>query len=244
MTSSELHAVMTGGFATIAGSVFALYVMFGIDAGHLMVASVMAAPCGLMVAKVLWPETEPSETMGRVVAVDDAQTRACNVVEAASNGAIDGLRLALNVAAMLIAFLGLVAVADWALQSFGTSLGGILGAAFWPIAAVMGIPFDEVPLLARLLGTKLALTELVAFKELGELVANGAVSERTRVIASFALCGFANVGSVAIQIGGLGAVAPERRTEIARLGFRAMFAGAVATCMTACIAGVVIDVGE
>ncbi len=241
MTKSELHAVMTGGFATIAGGVFALYVGFGIDAGHLMVASVMAVPAGLICSKLLWPETEESETRGQVVM--HSEKTASNVVEAAAVGAGDGLKLALNVGAMLIAFLGLVEVMNAALGLFfaDLTLASILGVVFWPIAAVMGVPFDEIPMLAELLGTKIVLTELVAYQELGTMKAAGQVSERTLRIASFALCGFANVGSVAIQIGGLGAIAPERRGDLSRLAFRAMFAGALATCMTACFVGVLTE---
>ena len=254
MTQSELHAVMTGGFATIAGGVFALYVGFGIDAGYLMVASVMAVPAGLVCSKLLWPETEESETMGKVVHA--GPKTASNVVEAAASGASDGLKLALNVGAMLVAFLGLMAVVNWMLggadrlwmtwiegraaDDIATaevlSLDRILGWAFSPIAAVMGVPWDDVPQLAELLGKKLILTELIAYQELGTMQAD--LDPRTVRIASFALCGFANVGSVAIQIGGLGAVAPERRADLARLAFRAMFAGAIATCMTACLSGV------
>ncbi len=243
MTLSEIHAVMTGGFCTIAGGVFVIYVSFGISAGHLMVASVMAVPAGLICTKMLWPETETSETMGRVVHAAD--TGATNVVEAAANGALDGLRLALNVGAMLIAFLGLVAVIDW-LFAFvpwvggeHLSLGKVLGWLFYPIAAVMGV--EDVGRLAELLGTKIVLTELVAYKELADLVGSGQVTARTSMIASFALCGFANLGSVAIQIGGLGAMAPERKSDIARLALRAMVAGALATCMTACVAGFLRD---
>jgi CNT family concentrative nucleoside transporter len=249
MTTSELHAVMTGGFATIAGGVFALYVGFGVDPGLLIVASVMAAPAGLMVSKLLWPETGVSETIGRVAFA--TERTAGNVVEAAANGALDGLRLALNVAAMLIAFLGLVAAIDWILGPIGVlfgfaaeqplTLGWLFGRMFWPIAAVLGAPSGEVTLLAELLGTKLALTELVAYQKLGPMIQSGEVSARTAMLASFALCGFANVGSVAIQIGGLGGIAPERKGEIARLAFRAMFAGAITTCMTAALAGVVRD---
>jgi CNT family concentrative nucleoside transporter len=258
MTTSELHTVMVGGFATIAGGVFALYVGFvgGADeaaraqiAGHLMVASVMAVPAGLLCSKVLWPETGAPETLGRVVAPD--AERHGNVVEAAAAGAGDGLKLALNVGAMLIAFLGLVAVLDW-LLAFGPartvagvedpvpvlSVRTVLGWACWPVAAVMGVPAAEIGTLGQLLGTKIAMTELIAYSDLGEMVKAGTVSPRTRMIASFALCGFANFGSVAIQIGGLGAIAPERRSDLSRLGLRAMFGGAIATCMTACVAGV------
>ncbi len=242
MTMSELHAVMTGGFATIAGGVFAIYVGFGIDPAHLMAASVMAAPAALVCSKLLWPETEASETMGRVVRSDERG--AGSVVEAAANGAADGLRLALNVAAMLIAFLGLIAVLDWLLGHFGglfgddtLSLGRVLGWVFSPIAAVMGVPAGEITALGQLLGIKLAATELIAYQQLAALQEAQALSPRTILIASFALCGFANFGSVAIQIGGLGALAPERKADVARLALRAMVAGSIATCMTACLAG-------
>ncbi|MBL8749725.1 MAG: NupC/NupG family nucleoside CNT transporter [Planctomycetes bacterium] len=243
MTMSELHAIMVGGFATIAGGVFALYVGVGIAAGHLMVASVMAVPAGLICTKMLWPETEQSHTMGKVAKIETDVYG--NVVEAAAAGAGDGLKLALNVGAMLIAFLGLVAVLDWLLEflPWGWSVKSILGVVFWPIAAVMGVPFHEVPVLAQLLGTKIAATELVAYSDLGPMIQQHAITPRTAMIASFALCGFANVGSVAIQVGGLGALAPERRGDLAKLGLRAMFGGAIATCMTACVAGVLASEG-
>ncbi|MBM4063276.1 MAG: hypothetical protein FJ265_19590 [Planctomycetes bacterium] len=162
------------------------------------------------------------------------------MVEAAAAGAGDGLKLALNVAAMLIAFLGLVAVLDWLLAflPWGLSVKTILGWLFWPIAAVMGVETGEITTLSQLLGTKIAMTELMAYSDLGPMVAQHTITPRTAMIASFALCGFANIGSVAIQVGGLGALAPERRGELARLGLRAMFGGAIATCMTACVAGV------
>ena len=238
MTKSELHAIMVGGFATIAGGVFALYVGFGVDPGHLMVGSVMAVPAGLICTKMLWPETETSETMGTVTRIETEAYG--NVVEAAAAGAGDGLKLALNVGAMLIAFLGLVAVLDAGLGLVDArwSVQGALGLVFWPVAAVMGVPWQEIPLLAELLGTKIAVTELVAYSKLGPMVTAHEVTPRTAMIASFALCGFANIGSVAIQVGGLGAIAPERRGDLAKLGLRAMFGGAIATCMTACVAGV------
>lgn len=238
MTLSELHAIMVGGFATIAGGVFALYVGFGIAPGHLMVGSVMAVPAGLICTKMLWPETEASETMGRVARVEGAGHG--NVVEAAAGGATDGLKLALNVGAMLIAFLGLVAVLNWMLAWLpgDLSVQRLLGWLFWPIAAVMGVAWGEIDALAQLLGTKIAVTELVAYSQLGPMIAEKSISPRTAMIASFALCGFANFGSVAIQVGGLGAIAPERTRDLARLGLRAMFGGALATCMTACVAGV------
>jgi CNT family concentrative nucleoside transporter len=240
MTTSELNTVMVGGFATIAGGVFALYVGFGISAGHLMVASVMAVPAGLICSKMLWPETETPDTLGKVARIETEPH--ANVVEAAAAGAGDGLKLALNVGAMLIAFLGLVEVMNWTLSVLPgeqpPTVQWVLGVVFWPVAAVMGVSWDEIPLLAELLGTKIAVTELVAYGKLGPMIEQGLVSPRTAMIASFALCGFANFGSVAIQVGGLGAIAPERRADLAKLGLRAMFGGALATCMTACVAGV------
>jgi CNT family concentrative nucleoside transporter len=241
MTLSELHAIMTGGFCTIAGGVFALYVGFGVEAGHLMVASVMAVPAGLVCTKILWPETEESETMGTVART--AKSEAKTSVEAAANGAVDGLKLALNVGAMLIAFLGIVAVINWVLGEVPMwgddplSLERILSWLFAPVAAVMGVPAGDIMNLSELLGMKIVLTELIAYQGMGEMVAAGEITPRTKMIASFALCGFANLGSIAIQIGGLGAMAPERKSEIAKLAVRAMWAGAVATCMTACLAG-------
>ncbi len=235
MTLSEIHAVMTGGFCTIAGGVFVLYVQFGMEPGYLMVASVMAVPAGLICSKMLWPETIVSETMGKVLRTPASESG--NVVEAAADGALAGLRLALNVAAMLIAFLGLVAVVNWLLAPY-LELGQILGWLFYPLALVMGVEMQDVPLLAELLGKKIVLTELVAYQDLGAMVKAGQVGPRTELIATFALCGFANLASLAIQIGGLGAMAPERKSEFARLGMRAMFAGALATCMTAAMAGI------
>jgi CNT family concentrative nucleoside transporter len=200
-------------------------------------------PAGLICTKMLWPETEPSQTMGTVSTVEKAPYG--NVVEAAAGGAGDGLKLALNVGAMLIAFLGLVAVLNAALGQINGdwSVEGALGLVFFPIAAVMGVPWAEVPVLAELLGTKIAVTELVAYSKLGPMIDAEQVSPRTAMIASFALCGFANFGSVAIQIGGLGAIAPERRSDLAKIGLRAMFGGALATCMTACVAGVLASEG-
>lgn len=242
MTISELHAVMTGGFATIAGSVFALYVMFGMEPGYLIVASVMAAPAGIVVSKMLWPETERPETLGRVSV--SVERTAGNVVEAAANGALDGLRLALNIAAMLIAFLSLIAVLDAVLGWLGSgvgwelSVGRVLSWIFWPVAAVMGVATEEIHKLAELLGTRIAVTELIAYKQLGAWVEAGEISPRTTMIATFALCGFASFGNLAIQIGGLGGIAPERKSDLARIGLRAMVAGAITTCLNACVVGV------
>ncbi|MEO0481851.1 MAG: nucleoside transporter C-terminal domain-containing protein [Planctomycetota bacterium] len=254
MTRSELHAVMTGGFATIAGSVFGLYVGFGIDPGLLVVASVMAVPAGIACSKLLEPETEQADTMGRVDV--HIEKTASNVVEAAANGASDGLKLALNVAAMLVAFLGLVGVIDWifeagangywlilsggdemAPEGYAPTLESILGSILAPFAWLLGVPWAESEAVGSLLGKKLVVTELFAFKDLGEMQKANELSDRSIRIASFALCGFANVGSVAIQVGGLSSIAPDRKADLAGIGFRAMFAGALATCMTGALAG-------
>lgn len=247
MTGSELHAIMVGGYCTIAGGVFALYIGFGVDPGHLMVASVMAVPAGLVCTKVLMPEVEESETMG--VVVDLAKSESGSVVESASTGAIDGLKLALNVGGMLIAFLGLVAVVNWALggvvlqsgpggePTLRLSLELILGYVFYPIAYLIGAETGQTMQLSELLGLKIVATELVAYREMDSMVKAELITERTRLLASFALCGFANLGSVAIQIGGLSAMAPNRRSEIARLAVKAMWCGALVTCMTAAMAG-------
>ena len=253
MTRSELMALMVGGFATIAGSVFAVYVSLGIDAGHLVSASVISAPAALLVAKLMVPETEVPATLGRVQM--EVEKNAGNVLDAAAQGALDGLRLALNVAAMLIAFVALVAMVDallgllggwiggWFEQSWEWSLSAMFGYVFAPFAWLMGIPWGESLRAGELLGTKMALNEFIAFAKLAEWSRPNSevvLSERTRVILTYALCGFANFGSIGIQIGGIGGIAPERRLELARLGFPAMLGGTFAMMMTACVAGLLI----
>jgi len=244
MTESELMAVMTGGFATIAGGVFAMYVGFGVPAGHLLVASVMSAPAALVMAKVMVPETEESVTKGTLKAA--VPRTSANVVEAAANGALMGLQLALNVGAMLIAFLGILAVLNaglgWVGREAGVqlSLERVLGWVFSPFAAMMGVPWGEVPKVGGLLGTKIAANELVAYGRLTEPAFRHALSERSFLIATYALCGFANFGSIGIQLGGIGGIAPSRKSDLARLGLRAMLAGAFASWMTACLAGVML----
>lgn len=253
MTRSELMTLMTGGFATIAGSVFAVYVSFGIDAGHLVSASVISAPASLLIAKLMIPETEPTATLGRVsVAVEKTHS---NLLDAAAAGALDGLRLALNVAALLIAILALVAMVDAALglvggwvggwfgQSWEWSLSAIFGYVFAPFAWLMGIPWRECLLAGELLGVKMVLNEFIAYSTLGEWSQPGSgveLSERTKIILTYAICGFANFGSVGIQIGGIGGIAPERRADLAKLGIRAMLGGTFAMMMTACVAGLLI----
>ena len=243
MTKSELSAVMTGGFATVAGGIMAVYVSMlektipGI-AGHLLAASVMSAPAALVIAKIIYPETEESETMGDIkVTIEKTDA---NALDALGRGATDGLKLAANVAAMLIAFVSVVAMFNFLLGFFDTSLQEIMGLFFKPLAWTMGVPWAEAQTMGTLMGEKLALTELIAYKDLLIYTQNGDISQRTAIIASYALCGFANFGSIGIQIGGLSGIAPSRRKDVALLAFKAMVGGALASWITACIAGLLI----
>ena len=258
MTQSELMAMMTGGFSTVAGGVLIMYIGYGIDAGHLLAASVISAPASLLIAKVMIPETEEPETAGSRVALAPADTT--NLVEAATHGASEGLKLALNVAAMLIAFMGLIALLDfllsrsslWAMNSLigmtaseGVTLSMIFGWCFSPLAWLMGIEWKECFAAGQLLGLKVAANEVLAYAELGKWMDDKSgdlpqLSRRTITILTYALCGFSNFASIGIQVGGIGGLCPERRPELARLGLRAMFGGMLACCMTACIAGAVI----
>ena len=262
MTISELMAVMTGGFATVAGGVLAAYVgllkgVFPDIAGHLIAASVMSAPAALVIAKVMCPETEVSETAGSLgVEIDQPDA---NVIDAAARGAYEGMKLALNVGAMMLAFIALIALAnaliglpfglynDWmGLEGSAAieplTLQRILGWLFWPFAFLIGVPAAECASVGTLLGEKLVLTEFIAYLHLYESLSEGvaALSPRTVVITSYALCGFANFGSIGIQLGGIGGIAPERRHDIARLGLRAMFGGLLASLMTAAVAGMLL----
>ena len=245
MTLSELHAVMTGGFATIAGGVMAAYISFGVPAQHLIAASVMSAPAALAISKLLYPETEKSLTAGEVeVKVDQVYA---NAVDAATSGASDGLKLAANVTAMLIAFLGLLAFFNALLGWFGglislpqLSLELILAYLMAPVAWLMGVPWADCAEVGVVLAKKTILTEFIAYLDLMELVKQQAISERSQIISTYALCGFSNIGSIGIQIGGIGAMAPQRQGDLARLGVRAMIAGSLACFMTACIAGMLI----
>ncbi|MEG4302621.1 NupC/NupG family nucleoside CNT transporter [Microcoleus sp. D3_18a_C4] len=245
MTLSELHAVMTGGFATIAGGVMAAYISFGVPAQHLIAASVMSAPAALAISKLLYPETEKSLTAGEVeVKVEQVYA---NAVDAAASGASDGLKLAANVAAMLIAFLGLLAFFNALLGWFGglislpqLSLELIFAYLMAPVAWLMGVPWADCAEVGIVLGKKTILNEFIAYLDLMELVKQQAISERSQIISTYALCGFSNIGSIGIQIGGIGAMAPQRQGDLARLGVRAMIAGSVACFMTACIAGMLI----
>ena len=242
MTKSELMAVMTGGFATVSGGVLAIYVSWLTDiqgiAGHLLAASVMSAPAALVVAKIIYPETEESQTMGDVN-VNIEQTN-INAMEALSNGATDGLKLAANIAAMLIAFISFVAMVNYFLSFGGTSMEEIFGFIFRPLAWTMGVPWNEAQLVGMLMGKKIVLTELVAYGDLQNLIRDGMISERSAVISTYALCGFSNFASIGIQLGGIGAMAPERKKDLAKLVTKAMFAGAIASWLTATIAGLLL----
>ena len=242
MTKSELMAVMTGGFATVAGGILAIYVMWLADipgiAGHLLAASVMSAPGALVMAKIIYPETETSETMGEMkITIEQKNT---NAMEALGDGATIGLKLAANVGAMLVAFVSLVAMINYLLGFAGTSMETILGFIFKPLAWTMGVPWSEAGTLGTLMGEKIVFTELIAYGHLKELMSSGAISDRTAIIASYALCGFANFGSIGIQLGGIGGMAPERKKDLAKLVTKAMIGGALASWLTATIAGLLI----
>ena len=242
MTKSELMAIMTGGFATVAGGVLAIYVMWLTDipgiAGHLLAASVMSAPGALVVAKIIYPETESSETIGDLKI--NIEQKSTNAMEALGDGATSGLKLAANVAAMLVAFVSLVAMINYLLGFAGTSMESILGFIFKPLAWTMGVQWSEAGTLGTLMGKKIVFTELIAFGDLKELMSTGAITDRTAIIASYALCGFANFGSIGIQLGGIGGMAPERKKDLAKLVTKAMVGGALASWLTATIAGLLI----
>ena len=242
MTKSELMAVMTGGFATVSGGVLAIYVSWLTDiqgiAGHLLAASVMSAPAALVVAKIIYPETEESQTMGDVN-VNIEQTN-INAMEALSNGATDGLKLAANIAAMLIAIISFVAMVNYFLSFGGTSMEEIFGVIFRPLAWTMGVPWNEAQLVGMLMGKKIVLTELIAYGDLQNLIRDGMISDRSAIISTYALCGFSNFASIGIQLGGIGAMAPERKKDLAKLVTKAMFGGAIASWLTATIAGLLV----
>jgi CNT family concentrative nucleoside transporter len=233
MTESELMTVMTSGMAHVSGGIMAAYILFGIEAQHLLTAVIMTAPGTLMMSKMFVPETEVPETMGTVKLV--VERTDVNVIDAAGRGTGEGLSLALNVGAMLISFLALIALVNALLGIAGLSLQQIFGWVFAPVAWSMGVPWRDAPTIGNLLGTRMALNELVAYSQLGPLKAT--LDPRSFTIATFALCGFANFSSIGIQIGGIGALAPTRRHDLARLGLRAMFAGTLANFLTATIAG-------
>jgi CNT family concentrative nucleoside transporter len=249
MTMSELNTVMTGGFATVAGGVMAAYVAmlatwFPQIAGHLLAASIMAAPAGIVVSKMLFPETEEPETRDSLDF--DIEDDSVNVIDAAAGGATEGLKLALNVGAALIAFLALIALVNgllgWGLGLVGVegiTLEVILGWVFAPVAWLMGVPTQDISTIGTLFGVKMVANEFVAFQMLSDILSGGGnLSPKSIIIATYALTGFANFSSIAIQIGGIGGIAPERRHDLSKLGMRAMLGGTVATWMTASLAGV------
>jgi CNT family concentrative nucleoside transporter len=267
MTRSELLTIMVGGFATIAGGVLAGYIAMGVPAGHLIAASVMSAPAALVIGKILYPELEHSKTAGDVK-LPDVEVGG-NVIEAAANGITDGLKLAVNVGAMLLGFIALIAVLDlllnWAdsiidgallggayvsygsgglspavgeyLGYFPGSLQTLFGTVLRPLAWLMGVPWADAASVGNLLGIKLSLNEFVAYGTLGSYIQQGVIGERAVIISTYALCGFANFSSIGIQLGGISAVAPGRKADLAKIGLKAMFGGALASWTTATIAG-------
>ncbi|KGN01673.1 Na+ dependent nucleoside transporter domain-containing protein [Clostridium novyi A str. 4570] len=243
MTKSEIMTIMVGGMATVAGGVMAGYVAMGINASYLLAASIMAAPGGLMISKILYPQTEKTETGGDVKI--DIEVQSSNVVDAASTGASEGLSLALNVGAMLLAFIALVALVNAIIAFFGglfgmpqLSLGWILGRVFSPLAFVMGIPTQDILTAGNLFGTKVVLNEFVAYAEFAKIM--NTLNPKTVMILTYALCGFANISSIGIQIGGIGGLAPEKRKDIAGLGVKALIGGLLTTCLTGTIAGILM----
>jgi CNT family concentrative nucleoside transporter len=243
MTKSELMCLMTGGMATVAGGVLAAYVGFGIDAGHLLAASVMSAPAALVCSKLMVPELEDSVTAG-VVKVDLPKVSA-NVVDAAATGASDGLKLAVNVAAMLLAFIALIAMLNGILGGIGNLFGFpslsfelIMGYLNAPIAWLLGCPWEDCFKVGAILGKKLVLNEFVGYLDL--IAAKAQISERSTILATYALCGFSNFSSIAIQLGGIGTMAPEKRHVLAAYGMKSLIGGTLACYMTACIAGLFI----
>ncbi|MFO0690707.1 MAG: nucleoside transporter C-terminal domain-containing protein [Myxococcota bacterium] len=247
MTRSELFSFMTVGMSTIAGSVLVAYSMIlgpGY-AGHLVVASLLSAPAGLVVAKLMVPETEVPQTRAGAELADESSAH--NLVDAAAEGGLMGLRLALNIGALLVAFVALISLANHAIGALGGLVGApdatlqsILGWLLSPVAFLMGVPWSDAREVGGLVGVKTIVNEFIAYQELAALAKAGAVSERSAVIAAYALCGFANFGSLAILLGGIDGIAPERRAEAAALGVRSIVAGTITTCLTGCLAGLFV----
>lgn len=249
-TRSELFAMMVGGFVTIAGGVLAGYIQMGIPATDLIAASIISAPAGLVIAKIIVPSTG-QETQVQVSYADPSAST--NVLEAAVNGTTEGVRLAVNIAAMLIVFLAFIAFADAVLgychqllssslgwNAFPQSLKELFGLLLYPIGILLGVPPQDAQAFGSLVGTKIALNEFVAYVQLSEYIKAGAITERTIHIATFALCGFANFGSVAIQIGGIGGLVPERKGELAQIGLKALFGGILANLLTAAVVSILL----
>jgi CNT family concentrative nucleoside transporter len=257
MTRSEILASMTGSMACIAGGVMAVYISLGVPASYLLAASLMAAPGALVISKIVYPETEESQTQGKVKL--EVKTQYTNIMDAISHGASDGMKVAVNVIAMLIGVIALIALIDALLGYFGLFLGwtgisldsiglnvnalrlkDVVGALFRVIAVLMGVPPSESLQVGSLMGTKMVVNEFVAYSDLSPMIKQGLLSAKSVVIASFALCGFANFSSIAIQIGGIGALAPERKADLARLGFKAMICGTMASYISASLAGILL----
>lgn len=245
MTMSELLASMSGSMACIAGGVMAVYISMGIPAPYLLAASIMAAPAALVISKIVWPETEESPTKGNVKL--EVKKEHANLLDAISHGASDGLKVSLNVMAMLIGFIALIALINALLSKFGMlfnmsdlSLNLIFGHVFSVFAWVMGVPAQDTYTIGSLMGTKMVINEFVAYSQLTPLINANALNPKSIIIASFALCGFANFSSIAIQVGGIGELAPTRRADLAKLGFRALLCGTLASYLSATIAGMMV----
>ncbi|MGD0293143.1 MAG: nucleoside transporter C-terminal domain-containing protein [Terracidiphilus sp.] len=244
-TRSELMTIMTSGMAHVSGGIMAAYIAYGVEARHLLAAVIMTSPGTILLSKILVPETGIPATEGKVVIPEDETHKDENFIGAIARGTIDGGKLAMNVGIMLISFIALVALLDsllgWThsfayMHWFPSSLGQILGFLFAPVAWLIGVPWHDCGAIGNLLGTRMALNELLAYVSLGAQKAT--LAPRSFTIATYALCGFANLGSIGMQIGGIGALVPERRNDLAKLGFRAMFAGTMANLISASIAGI------
>jgi CNT family concentrative nucleoside transporter len=257
MTKSELLASMSGSMACIAGGVMAVYISMGVPAPYLLAASIMAAPAALVIAKIVWPETEESATKGAVKL--EVKKSHANLLDAISHGASDGLKVSLNVIAMLIGFIALIALVNFILSKTGQMLGGagvdlssigidinhfdlnsIFGSVFSIFAWAMGVPSQDTFIVGSLMGTKMVINEFVAYSNLAPMITQNVLQPKSLVIVSFALCGFANFSSIAIQVGGIGELAPSRRADLARLGFRALMCGTLASYLSATIAGILM----
>lgn len=245
MTRSEITAMMIAGMGSISVGAMAGYVGLGISAKHLITASVMSAPASLIISKILYPETEKPATLGKIEITSEQKHR--TVIEAFSEATSQGLSLALNVGAMLLTFLALIALVNSLLTTLGGFIGisdlnlsWILGRLFAPLAFILGIPANEILLAGNLLGQKLVMNEFVAYISLGDAIKSGALSPRTITIMTYALCGFANISSIGIQLGGIGGLAPERKSDIAQLGIKALIGGTLVTLMNAAIIGILI----
>lgn len=238
MTRSELFTVMTGFLSTIAGSIMAVYVSFGASAGHLLAASVMSAPAAIVISKLMIPERDRPETAGGAKA--SLRSDDINVIEAAANGAYEGMRLAVTVAAMLLAFIAIIGMLNSVLGYAGTSFESLAGYAFTPVAFAMGVPWEDCPKVAELLGIKVVFTEFIAYQKMQAYITAGTLQPRSITIATYALCSFANLSTIAILIGGIGSIAPERKKEVAAMAVKALVAGVIASFMTATIAGMLV----